>query len=166
VISLLPIVPKPLPAIDRAPVPRFFTSGHWRTCVKPGGTLVPVPLPTPGIPEPMRWAAAADDAFALPEGFFIAPYAEGGRASVGTYSQPTSDLLHAVERNGQTPELGDEHRAAARRDVAFWRATCFVLAPDVVVNPTQLRSTMEQLFGPGEQVDDVIVWRVRPEPTP
>ncbi|MDT5036963.1 MAG: hypothetical protein QOE03_2148, partial [Micromonosporaceae bacterium] len=34
----LPLVPTPLPTTERPAVPRFFTGGGWRSCVKPGGT--------------------------------------------------------------------------------------------------------------------------------
>ena len=56
VAALLPIFPTPLPTAERAPVPEFITAGHWRDCVRPGGVLVPVPLPTyvtkPVAPRP------------------------------------------------------------------------------------------------------------------
>src|SRR5262249_12128738 len=50
-LALLPLVPAPLPTMERTPVPRFFTEGHWRRCVRPGGTLVPVPPATPADPD-------------------------------------------------------------------------------------------------------------------
>jgi hypothetical protein len=158
-LALLPLVPAPLPTFDRAPVPRFFADGHWRQCVRPGGTLVPVPLPRPTAPDKMRWAAAANAAFAIPEGFFIGPYASGGRASLGIYSRPTSQLLNEVERTGAVPTISDTERAQARRDVAYWRASCLVVA-DHQINGRELRATMEGLFGAGQEVADVHVWRV------
>jgi hypothetical protein len=167
VLALLPIAPKPLPTIDRAPVPVFFTSGHWRRCVPPGGTLVPVPLPTPGNPDKMRWAAAADDAFALPEGFFIGPYAAGGKASVGTFSQSTSQLFNEVDKTGTVPEITARQQADTGDDIRFWRASCFVLAYREQTNAAQLRATVDALLGrPGEVVDDVVVWKVTPAGTP
>ncbi len=159
-VALLPVVPKPLPTVDRDPVPRFFTEGHWRGCVRPGSTLVPVPLPSPSQPDHMRWAAGADAAFAIPEGFFIAPYAEGGRASVGIYSQPTSQLLNEVAETGAIPVITDENRARAAEDVAYWKASCMVLANGEQPQEAALRTTLEGLFGPGRQVADVTVWRV------
>jgi hypothetical protein len=158
-LALLPLVPKPLPTIDRAPVPRFFTEGHWRGCVRPGGVLVPVPVPNPGNPDKMRWPAAADDAFGIPEGFFIGPYAAGGQASMGIYSRPTSQLFNEVERTGTVPPITATERAHARDDIAYWHASCLVLADRDQVHGTELRQALEALFGPGRHVVDVTVWR-------
>src|SRR5207244_4000604 len=80
-VGLAPIVPAPLPTTHRPPVPRFFTEGYWRTCAHHASVIVPVPPPSPEDPHSMRWAAAADAQFALPEGFFIGPYADGSRAA-------------------------------------------------------------------------------------
>lgn len=158
--ALVPIAPLPLPTADRPPVPRFISDGYWRRCVPPGGVLVPVPLPEPIYPDTMRWAAATNVEFALPQGFFIGPYASDGQASVGVYPRPTSHLLTAVARSGDVPTLTDEVRANARADVAYWRASCLVLAPQP--HAEALRRTLDGLFGPGEGVADVRIWRVGP----
>jgi hypothetical protein len=158
-LALLPLFPTPLPTADRAPVPAFIADGHWRDCVEPGGVLVPVPAASAGDPEPMRWAAAANAEFGLPEGFFIGPYAAGGRASVGTFKQPTSQLLSQVADTGQVPTITPEYRSQATADLAFWGAGCVVLRPDQRYE-VQLRGVLEQLLGPGEQVAGLWVWRV------
>jgi hypothetical protein len=158
-LALLPLLPVPLPTADRPPVPQFISGGHWQGCVDPGGVLVPVPLPTPPEPGPMRWAAAADARFALPQGFFIGPYAAGGRASVGTAPRPTSKLLAGVARSGEVPEIGPAHRTRAARDLAYWQAGCVVLDPDQRYEQP-LRRTLERLLGPGERIAGSWVWRV------
>jgi hypothetical protein len=159
VTVLLPILPRPMQTADRPPVPAFISAGDWRDCAAPGSTLVPVPLPTPPEPGPMRWAAAVHADFALPEGFFIGPYGEHGRASMGTYKQPTSALLADVAEKGVVPAIGDAERTQARSDIAFWRATCVVLA-DGTPHEAELRVTLETLLGPGTRVADVWTWRV------
>jgi hypothetical protein len=161
-LGLLPLVPRPLPTTGRPAVPRFFTGGDWQRCVRPGGTLVPVPLPSPSNPDKMRWAAAAGARFAVPEGFFIGPYADHGRASLGIYSRPTSGLLNKVEETGAVPEVGATERDQARKDVAYWHASCLVLADRDQANRGPLAATMTALFGIGTHVDDVTVWRVSP----
>ncbi|MFY1673115.1 hypothetical protein ACN27G_24650 [Plantactinospora sp. WMMB334] len=159
VVALLPVFPAQMPTAARPPVPQFITAGHWRDCVEPGGVLVPVPLPTPKEPWPMRWAVAADAAFALPEGFFIGPYAANGEASMGTYKQPTSQLLTEVSKNGGVPVINQEQRDQARRDIGFWGASCVVLADDAP-QLASLRATLEALLGPGTRVADAWTWRV------
>jgi hypothetical protein len=156
--ALLPLFPAPLATTDRDPVPAFITTGAWRECVPESGVLVPVPLPTPYEPETMRWAAEANAAFALPEGFFLGDYGPEGRASVGTWKQPTSALLADVAATGQVPAVTDEMRAQARVDLAFWQADCVALAP--VPHAAALRSTLEQLLGPGTPIVDTWTWRI------
>ncbi|MEO3742143.1 hypothetical protein [Plantactinospora sp. B5E13] len=158
-IALVPIFPTPLPVSSRPEVPQFFTAGHWRDCVEPGGVLVPVPLATPQEPWPMRWAVAADASFALPEGFFIGPYAAGGRASMGTYKQPTSQLLTEVVKTGAVPAIGDAERQQAQQDIRFWNASCVVLGDDAP-HAESLRTTLEGLLGPATRSVDVWTWRV------
>ena len=156
--ALLPMAPMPLEGTDRAPVPEFITSGAWRQCAPEGGVIVPVPLPTPLAPDPMRWAAAADAAFGIPEGFFLAPYGAQGRTSVGTYKQPTSALLDEVARTGTVPEINDTTRAQAQRDLEFWRADCVALAHGP--NEVPLRTALESLLGPGKPIADTWTWRI------
>jgi hypothetical protein len=160
VAALLPIAPTPLPTTDRPPLPRFIAEGHWRDCVAPGGVLVPVPLPTPNQPQAMRWATAAGIDFGLPEGFFIGPYGGRGKASMGTYKQPTSQLLADVAKTGVVPNLSEENRQQARTDLAFWNASCVVLPVDTP-NGDRLRTTVETLLGPPDQIADAWAGRVR-----
>ncbi|MEQ4305929.1 hypothetical protein ABNF97_31860 [Plantactinospora sp. B6F1] len=157
-VALIPTVPAPLPTVDREPVPTFISAGHWRDCVPPDGVLVPVPLPTPKEPEKMRWAAAANAEFRLPEGFFIAPYAAGGKASMGTFKQPTSALLSKVAASGQVPAVTEAERAQAARDVVFWDASCIVLAQSEP-KASALHQTLEMLYGPATSAADVWIWR-------
>ena len=157
-VVLVTLIPLPLSTVARPTVPGFITSGAWRACVPEGGVLVPVPAAVPGDPEPMRWAAAANAAFALPEGFFLGDYGAGGRASVGTYSQRTSSMLREVAKSGIVPPITDQTRAQAWADLAFWQADCVALAP--VEHQDALRATLEQLLGPGTLLVDTWVWRI------
>ncbi|MET7880400.1 hypothetical protein ABZS52_26155 [Micromonospora profundi] len=157
--ALLPIFPAPLPTAARPEVPEFITAGHWKQCVRPGGVLVPVPLPTPKEPWPMRWAVAANAGFGMPEGFFIGPYGRGGTAAMGTFKQPTSALLADVARRGDLPAIGDEQRRQAARDADFWGASCVALADDAP-HADALRATLEQLYGPATRIADAWTWRV------
>lgn len=158
VAALIPILPRPLATVDRLPVPDFITSGAWHQCVPDGGVLVPVPLPTPTEPDAMRWPAAANAAFGIPEGFFIGPYGPEGRSSIGTYKQPTSALLADVTHTGNIPEITDDTRAQARKDLAYWKADCVALAHGP--NDGALRSTLDALLGPGTPIDDTWTWKI------
>jgi hypothetical protein len=159
VAALVPIFPTPLPTAERVPLPQFIAAGHWRECVPPGGVLVPVPLPTPDQPWAMRWGAAANAEFGIPEGLFIGPYGRDGNASMGRYQLPTSALLADVAKTGTMPRVDDARRRQARLDVAAWGASCVVLdpaAPHVEV----LHQTLQALIGPGRRIADVWAWTV------
>ena len=160
VASLVPLAPAPLPVADRAPVPAFFTEGFWRVYVPEDGVVVPVPLPDPRNPDPMRWAAATDARIAMPQGWFIGPYGKNGAAAVGVYPRPTSQLLQRVAKSGTAATVTGRDRESLRKDIAYWRAASFVLD---VRHPQAgaLKLTMEGLLGPGERVEDVWVWRAR-----
>ncbi|MGH3655443.1 MAG: hypothetical protein ACRDUA_02185, partial [Micromonosporaceae bacterium] len=109
-------------------------------------------------PTAMGWAAAARNEFALPEGFFIGPYAPGGNASIGTYPQPTAMLLERVAVTGAVPTVGARERDQARADLRFWRAECVVVAVGTD-HANRLRLTLDRLLErPGKRVADVWMW--------
>jgi hypothetical protein len=159
VAALIPLVPGPLPVQARPAAPKFFSEGYWRGCVQRNGVLVPVPLPSAANPDTMRWAAAANDEFAVPQGWFIGPYAADGRASIGIFPRPTAQLLDLAQRTNTAPVITAKDRDAAASDADYWGASCFVVADDQARAPV-LKSTLDQLFGRGEHVVDVWTWRV------
>jgi hypothetical protein len=158
VAAIIPMIPTPLATTTRAPVPQFISTGDWRQCTPDGGVLVPVPLPTPPQPDVMRWAAAADDAFAMPEGFFIGPYGPNGISSIGRYPSGTSQLLAQVSTTGVIPQIDDAARARTQADLAYWKADCVALAQ--APHEDALRSTLDQLLGQGRLIDDTWTWKV------
>jgi hypothetical protein len=160
--ALLPVVPTPLPTTDRPPVPEFVTSGDWHDYVRPGRTLVPVPLPDPVKPDGMRWATAAGAEFAVPQGFFLGPSGADRHGWVGVPTpRPTAQLLADVVTNGSTPQVTSRTRARARADLAYWKADCVVLDPRSAPNADPLTSTLDALLGPHRTVDDVRLWPAR-----
>lgn len=156
--ALVPMAPKQLETTSRLPVPLFISSGDWHQCVPDGGVLVPVPPPTPDEPDSMRWAAAANDDFGLPEGFFIGPYGANGATAVGVYPRPTSILLREVQRTGVAPDIDDKARQQMRDDIKYWHANCIALAPGRNFGP--LQATLESLLGPAHVIDDTWTWKV------
>lgn len=158
VAALLPNMPLPLAAVARAPVPEFISSGAWRECTPDGGVMVVVPASSPRQPDLMRWPAAANAAFAIPEGFFIGPYAGGGRSSLGIYPRPTSELLSKVAETGVIPPIDEGTRQQARADLDYWKADCVALA--AVPNSDALRQTIDQLIGPGTTIRDTWTWKI------
>ncbi|NUT33039.1 MAG: hypothetical protein HOV79_08195 [Hamadaea sp.] len=158
--ALVPLIPAPLPATERPPIPRFYSEGHWRACAPQGGVIVPVPLATPPEPNPMRYAVAANVDFSMPEGFFIGPYGRNRRASVGTFRRTTALLIADVAKTGRVREVNDTDRLLARRDLATWKADCVALT-EGTPHFEALHITLNKLFGPSEAIADAVVWRVK-----
>jgi hypothetical protein len=164
-VALLPIVPLSVPAIQRDPVPRFFTDGTWQQYVHSGQTLVPVPPPSDLLPDGQRWQTAAHFGFAIPAGFFLGPGGPGGRSRIGPIPRPTYDLLTAVALDGLDREVSDDDRVRARADLAYWHAKVIVMSDPGAGgrwadNADTLRKVATELFGTPRRVDDVWLWQV------
>ncbi|MEU6403808.1 glycosyltransferase [Streptomyces sp. NPDC046985] len=156
-LALLPLVPAPLKAVDRVPVPAFFADGLWKRHVRAGESLTPVPLPDPGAAEALHWQTAARLGFKLPGGYFNGPWGPDRTGVYGAAPRPTSDLLRAVRYGGPVPAVDARRRAQARRDFAYWRTGALVLAPQP--NDGALRRTVTALTGrPGMWTGGVWVW--------
>ena len=162
--ALLPLVPLPIPALARTPVPHFFAAGTWRQYVHSGQTLVPIPPPSDLLPDGQRWQAATNFGFAIPAGFFLGPGPDG-RSQIGPIPRPTYALLTDVALKGTVPAITDLDRQLARDDLAYWHGSVIVLSDGGQGNRWQqnrelLLSVATQLFGPPQRVEDVWIWRV------
>jgi dolichyl-phosphate beta-glucosyltransferase len=155
--ALIPILPAPLKAVERAEVPAFIADGTWKSYVGKDETLVPIPLPDSGNAEALHWQTATGLKFSVPGGYFNGPY---GSDRIGIYTaQPryTSSMLRDVSFTGVAPTIGKNWRAQARVDFAYWKAGALVLAPQPYQD--QLRRAVDALVGrPGKWVGGVWVW--------
>jgi hypothetical protein len=158
-LALLPLVPKPLPAMHVDLPPKFITSGEWRPYVPAGRTLVPVPVPSNvhGL-STLRWSALTGHEFPVPGGYFIGPGPQG-EGIFGAAPRPTSMLMYGVIDTGQVPAITATERSQAVDDLRFWRASVVVLGEHPRAD--QLRALITALLGPAQRVDDVWLWDVR-----
>ncbi|MGW0907408.1 glycosyltransferase [Streptomyces sp. NPDC002853] len=156
-LALLPIVPAPLKAVERARPPEFIADGTWRKYVGEGETLVPVPLPDPAGAEALHWQTTAGLGFSLPGGYFNGPWGPDRIGIYGASPRNTSNLLRDVRSAGRAPQITDAWRRAAREDLAYWKAGVLVLAPQE--HDAELRETVEELLDrPAKWVDGVWIW--------
>ncbi|MEU7054787.1 dolichyl-phosphate beta-glucosyltransferase [Streptomyces sp. NPDC046197] len=156
-LALLPVIPAPLRAVDRAPVPEFIADGMWKSYVRDGESLVPVPLPDPGAAEALHWQTVAHLGFKLPGGYFNGPWGPDRIGIYGAAPRYTSDMLRDVRYTGVVPTIGKNWRAQARQDFAYWHAGVLVLAPQP--NDDRLREAVSELVGrPGKWTGGVWVW--------
>lgn len=156
--ALLPMLPTPLPAKGRVPVPEFVTSGEWRGYVADGRTLVPVPVHNM---TSINWGSAALTGFAVPQGYFLGPTSptdDTGRW--GTPPRPTALLLTAIGAGTRPPTVGAAERDQALADARWWRADAVVLPRHA--HEAELKAFLDACYGPGQQVRDVWLWDVRP----
>lgn len=159
-LVLLPLVPKPLPAMHIDPPPRFITGGEWRPYVSAGHTLVPVPVPSNvhGL-STLRWSALTEHEFQVPGGYFIGPGPQG-EGIFGAATRPTAMLMYVTIDTGRVPAITAAERTQALDDLRFWRASVVVLGDHP--RAEELRALMTALLGPAQRVDDVWLWDVRP----
>jgi hypothetical protein len=159
VISLVPLLPRPLPTSPPAPVPEFFSGGTWRSFVD-DGTIVPVP-PDVWSNDSLNWLVATGMRARIADGYFIGPRSQTDPvANFGPEDRPTGQLLRHVAATGQVPEVTDEVRSRFAVDMAFWRADALVLSR--VYQREQLRALVDELTGrPGQETGGVIVWDLR-----
>lgn len=156
--ALIPLIPMPLPAMSEQPAPAFVTSGAWREYVRPGGTLVPVPLPSNWLGrDTLSWSAQARHEFAVPEGYFLGPATDGsGRMGPATVSR-TTELVTETFRTRTAPVLAQSDRAAIRADVTRWHGEAVVMRAEDGNLP--LKSLISEVFGPPVTVSDVWLWK-------
>ncbi|GAA3950569.1 hypothetical protein [Actinoplanes auranticolor] len=156
--ALLPLLPTPLPAMPDRPAPAFVTGGEWRQYLRPGGTLVPVPLPSNWIGrETLSWSAQARQEFTVPEGYFLGPDPDG-KGHMGTrHTSRTTQLITGTLTSGTAPSLSDGDRAAVRADVTRWHGEAVVMRAEPGNEP--LRELVSQVYGPALTVSDVWLWR-------
>lgn len=159
-LALLPIFPTPLRAVDREPLPEFFADGTYRSYVPEGGTVVPVPPTVPGDVDAYDWQVKTGMEFHIPEGYFVGPWDETGRASYGAYPRPMSWLLRRI-RDGEALPITEADKAQAKTDLEFWKASVVVLGDQP--NRSELKNAVDELLGEeGELIGGLYVWRVTP----
>jgi hypothetical protein len=161
-IALVTIFPQQLAVSPSPTVPHFVSSGAWRSYVSADASVLSADTSVwNGSIDAMAWANNANQGYKVVGGYFLGP----GSAPelVGRYGaepRPTADLLRDVVFNGGIPQVADEQRAQAAVDVRWWRTAIVILAPGTI-HHDELAATLTQLFGPGQQVDDVLLWDVR-----
>jgi hypothetical protein len=157
IAALVPLIPKPLPAIEDPRPPVFITSGAWRTYVPAGRSLIPLPVPNRWSGrETLGWAAWTQ-AFPIPEGYFLGPGPDGHGLSGAEWSTLTK-LVDKTLKDKKVPKVSDKQKADVRSDIVRYHAGVLVLRNEPRYD--NVRTLMERLLGPGRQNLDVWIWPV------
>ncbi|MFJ8310755.1 MULTISPECIES: dolichyl-phosphate beta-glucosyltransferase [unclassified Streptomyces] len=158
-LALIPIIPTSFPTNARPAVPHFIASGKWKQYVKPGKSLVPVPLPDPGSAEALHWQSATGLGFSVPGGYFNGPWGPDRIGIYGASPRWTSNLFGDIRSGQPVPDIGTAWQTQARDDLAYWRAGVVVLTPQP--RAPELYEAVTRLLGrPGMKVDDVWIWEM------
>ncbi|MFE9402281.1 dolichyl-phosphate beta-glucosyltransferase [Streptomyces sp. NPDC006530] len=159
-LALLPIVPTSFPTHARPEVPEFISSGLWKKYLKPGDSLVPVPLPDPGSAEALHWQSSTGLGFPVPGGYFNGPWGPDRIGIYGASPRWTSNLFGDIRSGKPIPDIGTDWQNQARADLAYWHAGILVLPPQP--QAPELYETVTRLLGgrAGTKVGGVWIWDV------
>jgi hypothetical protein len=175
-VALVPIFPLPVLFTDRAPEPRFIADGAWKQYVPDNGVISALPFGLNVSADAQRWQAytmaRGGKQFRIPDGYFLGPEAipdENGEIK-GRISAPprhTDWLFLRAAFYGYQANITNRDRDWARDDFVYWNIDAVFLpatitGPDGMLDHAALQATTTELLGPPEQVDDVLVWRIRP----
>jgi hypothetical protein len=177
-ICCLPLLPRPLPQANVAPLPGGWSAVFARLHLAPGSNVLVLPFPRPSETLPLRWVADSGEPSAMTGGYFIGVGIDG-QARLGpqlsrrlpeyldylwSESVPASSAYAAEAHiaNGQWTKLSEEgwvppHRPVALAEMATWR-------PQAVVADAKASSPLGRylimLLGPPPlRVDGLIAWR-------
>ncbi len=169
VLAVLPIVPRPLPAVAATTPPAGWSAAFAALRLPASAPVLVVPVPMSTFTEPLRWQADTGQPAALVGGYFMGP-ASGGRAATdGSGPPPAARYLNALwaESGGGPAGASAVARSYARTEavsdarmraqIAAWKAAAVVA---VTVRSSALGRYLTALLGPPSEVTgDVMAWR-------
>ncbi len=161
-VALVTIFPQQLGVSPSPAVPHFVSSGAWKPYVSGDASVLSADTSVwNGGIDAMAWGVAANQGYRVVGGYFLGPGpAPEEIGQYGAVGRPTAGLLGDVGYNGGVPQVTDEQRTQAVADVRYWRTAIVILAPGTG-HHDELAAVLTQLFGPAQQVDDVLLWDVR-----
>jgi len=179
ILTVLPIVPRPLPAADASPPPPGWSAVFTSLRLPASAHVLVVPVPISTFTEPLRWQADTGEPGSLVGGYFMGPDWNGRGYIDGNGPRPASLYLNAMWLKSlqglpaslaagvpQSAYPASEGfvgvkavtDAAMRAQIAAWRVTVVV----AVAKPgSALGQYLSVLFGrPSAAAGDLLAWRV------
>jgi hypothetical protein len=178
VLAVLPIVPRPLPAVAAISVPPGWSAAFATLDLPASATVLAVPVPMSTFTEPLRWQADTGQPRSLVGGYFMGPagngraYTDGsGLAQAGRYLNilwSESGAALPASLTGGVPASADRvspsyvrieqvSPAKMRAQIAAWHVTAMVA---VTVRNSDLGDYLTSVLGPPAVVaGDVMAWR-------
>ena len=177
-LAVLPIVPRPLPAVAAISVPPGWSAAFAALDLPASATVLAVPIPMSTFTEPLRWQADTGQPRTLVGGYFMGPARNGhadtdgsGLSQAGRYLNilwTKSEVgLPAALTGGAPPSahpgspsyvsIGKVSNATMLAQIAAWHVTAVVA---VAVRNSYLGYYLTSLLGPPAVVTgDVMAWR-------
>ena len=155
VVACLPLIPRPLPAADTAPVPAGWSAAFTALHLPAHARVLVVPVPTATLTSALRWQADTGEPSSLIGGYFVGPAWNGQAYVEGNGVAVTAHYLDRIWSGG--PLAPAPARSQVQSDLDNWR-------PAAVVAVTRLDSPLGHylvgLFGrPAIQSGSVLAWR-------
>ncbi|MBU2663448.1 hypothetical protein KOI35_08020 [Actinoplanes bogorensis] len=149
-MALVPLVPVQLKTAPMAPIPDFVTSGAWKQYVDDNHTVVTLPLPDSGYPDPLRWTAMTGQDMRIAGAYALLPNQnplnpEDRTALFSPPWRPTSGLMASIRQGNPIPEINDTRREMTLADLRYWKAAVIVLTPQL--RDTEMLRAMTALLG-------------------
>ncbi len=176
VLTVLPLVPRPLPTAAATPLPSGWSAAFATLRLPASAVVLVVPIPVAAFTESMRWQADTGEPGSLVGGYFIGP-ARNGRAQTGGGELVPAgrylNYLWAGSVAGLPAWLADEPTSSLnarpgtpieavspeqmREQIAAWRVTAVVA---VAGRNSLLGSYLTALLGPPvTEAGDILAWR-------
>ena len=156
-VALVPLIPRPMPAVTPTPEPAFLSSGAWQRYVKGDRSILVIPPDKNDSVEAMRWSAASGLAYRSTDGYFIvrdSRYSDG-RGGYTSPLTPTERLLTRATVSDVVVSPADVRRA--RPDLRS-RDVGVVLLPATAPAVVRVLTTAERLLGPATSVGGGWIW--------
>jgi hypothetical protein len=179
-LAVLPIVPRPLPAVAAISVPPGWSATFGALDLPPSATVLAVPVPMSTFTEPLRWQADTGQPRTLVGGYFMGPagnghaYTDGrGLSQAGRYlnilwSESLAGLPAALTGGVPTDanplsssyvHIAAVSNATMLAQIAAWHVTAVVA---VALPDSVLGDYLTGLLGPPALVaGDIMAWRFR-----
>jgi hypothetical protein len=133
-MALVPLAPTPLRTAPMDPVPDFVTAGTYKQYTAGGHTVVTLPLPDSGYPDPLRWSAYTKQDMVIAGAYALLPNQNpldptDRTALFAPPWRPTSGLMASIRQGNPIPEINDTRREMTLADLRYWKAGVIVLTP-------------------------------------
>ena len=160
ILLILPIVPRPYPVTNAAPVPAGWQAAFARLQLPADARVLVAPFPYGLIPQPLRWQADTGEPATMIGGDYIGFNQDGQRVRAGRTGDWDVTAKYIDELWTGSPQLVVPSPAQISADIAFWR-------PAAVVAVTRPQSPLGRFligeFGPPTyQIGSLLAWRLQP----